>query len=288
MALSLHDRLAVFDLETTGVDVDASRIVSACVAVLGPGDQVIGRWDWLADPGVEIPDAAAAVHGITTERARAEGRPASVVVAEIAQALRMLFALGTPVAVYNAPYDLTLLDRECRRHGLAPIADPSPVIDPLVIDKALDRYRKGKRTLEAAAERYGVQLTDAHDAAADAIAAGQVARAIARAFPEEFDIPLADLHGRQEVWCAEQTARFQDYIRTVKSDTGFVAHGGWPVRAAEHPEQFVDTQPIPAPRPAVPLELDALIALTGTIATQPPPDRGPRHERPATEAAPLF
>ena len=29
--------------------------------------------DWLADPGVEIPEQAAAVHGITTEMARAEG-----------------------------------------------------------------------------------------------------------------------------------------------------------------------------------------------------------------------
>src|SRR5690606_22490016 len=148
-------------------------------AVLGSGDHVLARWDWLANPGIEIPDGAVAVHGITTDRARAEGRPASAVVAEIAQTLRVLFALGTPVAVYNAPYDLTLLDRECRRHGLEPIDRPSPVIDPLVIDKALDRYRKGKRTLEAAAQRYGVALTEAHDAGADAIAAGHVARAIA-------------------------------------------------------------------------------------------------------------
>ena len=65
--------------------------------------------------------------------------------------------------------------------GIAPFSAPrAPVIDPLVIDKAVDRYRKGKRTLEAAAAFYGVPLDDAHDAGADAIAAGRVAQAIAR------------------------------------------------------------------------------------------------------------
>ena len=67
-----------------------------------------------------------------------------------------LFATGIPVVVYNAPYDLSLLDRECRRNGLEPIDAPGPVIDPLVIDKAVDSYRKGKRTLEVAAAHYRV------------------------------------------------------------------------------------------------------------------------------------
>src|SRR5699024_4273484 len=109
--------------------------------------------------------------------------------------------------VYNAPYDLTLLDRECRRHGLEPINAPGPVIDPLVIDKTVDRYRKGKRTLEVAAAHYQVALDDAHDAGADAIAAGRVALALLRAYPDELDIPLADLQGRQEIWFGEHEAR---------------------------------------------------------------------------------
>jgi DNA polymerase-3 subunit epsilon len=39
-----------------------------------------------------------------------------------------------------------------------------------------ERYRKGKRTLEVVAAHYAVTLTGAHDAAADAIAAGRVAQ----------------------------------------------------------------------------------------------------------------
>ncbi|MGE3193027.1 MAG: exonuclease domain-containing protein [Microbacteriaceae bacterium] len=242
-------RLAVFDLETTGVDVDTSRIVSACIAVLGPDGSLHAQFNWLADPGIEIPEGASAVHGISTERAREDGRTAETVVGEITATIRALLAVGIPLVVYNAPYDLSLLDRECRRHRVEPLGSPHPVIDPLVIDKAVDRYRKGKRTLVAAAERYGVDLADAHDAAADAIAAGRVAQAIARTFPEEVDVSFADLHGRQQIWYAEQAAAFQQYIREVKGDDDYVAESAWPLRPLDDPMMFEDTMPLPVPKP---------------------------------------
>ena len=242
-------RLAVFDLETTGIDVDTSRIVSACIAVVEPDGSLHRQFNWLTDPEIEIPEGASAVHGITTARAREDGRTAETVVGEITATLRTLLALGIPLVVYNAPYDLSLLDRECRRHRIEPLGYPSPVIDPLVIDKAVDRYRKGKRTLIAAAERYGVSLDDAHDAAADAIAAGRVAQAIARTFPEEVDVPFADLHGRQQIWYAEQAASFQQYIREVKGDETYVAESAWPLRPLDDPMMFEDTMPLPVPRP---------------------------------------
>ncbi|PZQ91625.1 MAG: hypothetical protein DI534_01235 [Leifsonia xyli] len=248
---SWADRLGVFDLETTGVDVETARIVTACIAVLDAAGDVVQRWDWIADPGIEIPEAAAAVHGITTERARAEGRETALVVAEISQTLRTLFAVGVPVVIYNAPYDLSLLDRECRRNELDPLLDPGPVVDPLVLDKQVDTYRKGKRTLEAAAAHYGVALDDAHDAGADAIAAGRVAQALLAARPAELDIPVADLHGRQEIWYAEQARRFQDYMRRRKGDETFTASTAWPVKYPAHPGAYRDTQPIPPLEPRI-------------------------------------
>jgi DNA polymerase III subunit epsilon len=224
-----YDRLGVFDLETTGVDVETSRIVSAHVGLLDASGAVVDRSDWLADPGIPIPEGASAVHGITTERARAEGRPAPQVVSEIVAALRALLDQGIPVVVYNAPYDLTLLRHEAERHGIEPLTAPSPIVDPLVIDKAVDRFRKGKRTLVVAAEHYGVALDDAHDAGADAIAAGRVAQALARSFPDDLAIPAAELHALQVGWCAEQTESFVDYMRRSRDST-FTASGAWPVR----------------------------------------------------------
>ena len=223
------DTLGVFDLETTGIDVQTSRIVSAHVGVLDATGQLVEEWNWLADPGVEIPEQASAVHGITTERARAEGRPAGEVVQEIIEVLTSLFDRGLAVTIYNAPYDLSLLYHEALRYGLAPLGEPAPIIDPLVLDKAIDRYRKGKRTLEAAAVVYGVSLVGAHDASADAVAAGRVAQAMAKLHPDELGVEARLLHQRQIEWCAEQSADFQDYMRRTHNPD-FTTSGLWPVR----------------------------------------------------------
>jgi DNA polymerase-3 subunit epsilon len=221
--------VGVFDLETTGIDTATSRIVSAAVAVLDDRGVVVERKEWLVDPGVEIPAGASAVHGISTERARRFGRPAAEVIPEILDAIRTVERRGFPLVIYNAPYDLTLLAHEAERHGLEPLDGTGLVVDPLVIDKALDRYRKGKRTLAFAAAVYGVQLDDAHNAGADAIAAGRVAQAMAARYPIELNVELDRLHGLQADWCKEQAASFTEYMRRTK-DPDFLADGSWPQR----------------------------------------------------------
>jgi DNA polymerase-3 subunit epsilon len=223
------DTLAVFDLETTGIDVDTCRIVTAHVGVIGADGGVLEQEEWLVDPGVEIPTAASLIHGITTERARLEGQSPVTAVAEIIAALTDAASRGLPIVAYNAAYDLTVLEREAERYGHAPLPGPGPVVDPLVIDKAVDRYRRGKRTLTAAAAHYGVPLLDAHDAGADAVAAGRVAQAIARAFPELAALAVGDLHDRQVDWCREQAESYQAY-RRANGEPAFTTSGAWPVR----------------------------------------------------------
>lgn len=224
-----YETLGVFDLETTGIDIESARIVSAHVGVIDSDGYPIEQRSWLADPGIEIPEQASAVHGITTQRARAEGRPAAEVIHEIITELRLLVARGIPITIYNAPYDLSLLNREAIRHGIEPLASLVRIIDPLVLDKAVDKWRKGKRTLEAAAVEYGVILEDAHDAAADAVAAGRVAQAIARRYANSLESDIELLHRMQVDWCAEQAASFQDYMRRTRDPT-FSASGHWPQR----------------------------------------------------------
>ena len=73
-------KLAVFDLETTGLDVKTARIVTACVAVINQNGQTETVSEWLVNPGVEIPEAASRVHGVTTEVAIRDGaEPAGAV-----------------------------------------------------------------------------------------------------------------------------------------------------------------------------------------------------------------
>ena len=229
IAAGWSDALGVFDLETTGIDTDTSRIVSAHVGLIDASGAVIERKDWLADPGVPIPEGASAVHGITTEHAQKFGRPGFEVVPEILDAIRSIFERGFPLVVYNAPYDLTLLNREAARYDVPPLVTPTPIIDPLVIDKAMDKFRKGKRTLVAAAEFYGVTLSDAHDAGADAIAAGHVAQAIARTYADQLTITAAELHAMQVDWCRDQAASFEEYMQRTHNPQ-FTTSGAWPHR----------------------------------------------------------
>jgi len=223
--------VGVFDLETTGVDVTADRIVTAHVGLLDASGSVIRARDWLADPGVPIPEGASAIHGISTAHARANGRAAAEVVAEVVAAVRALLDAGIPVVAYNAPYDFSLLKYESLRHGIAPIEDPSPVIDPLVVDKAYDRWRKGKRTLEVVAAHYAVRLDAAHEASADAVAAGRVAQALAERFAPWLPETVHELHTRQIGWARAQAESLTEYfVRIGRIDSDERLDGRWPIR----------------------------------------------------------
>ncbi len=223
--------IGVFDLETTGIDVATDRIVTAHVGLLDANGSAILARDWIADPGIEIPESAAAIHGVTTEHARAVGAPASDVVEQIVDVLRSLLDAGIPVVAYNASFDFSLLAAEALRHGVAPLRDPAPVIDPLIIDKTYDRYRRGKRTLAAVAEHYAVRLDDAHQASADAVAAGRLAQALAERFAGLLPSRVEELHTRQIAWARAQAASLTEYfIRIGRLDPEERLDGGWPLR----------------------------------------------------------
>jgi DNA polymerase-3 subunit epsilon len=221
--------LAVFDLETTGLDLEQARIVTACAVAIDEHGQVTGsNIEWLADPGIEIPEAASNVHGVTTEIARTRGRKSKEVISEILDTLRGFFSAGIPVVAYNAPYDFTILHHEALRNGLEPLFDPKPIIDPLVLDKFVDQYRSGKRTLQTAADVYGVLLSDAHNATADAIAAGKVAQAIALKHSAKLPADVLELHDLQKIWSVNQDDSYEIFRR--KSSPDFTVVRGWPVK----------------------------------------------------------
>ncbi|GAA2300846.1 3'-5' exonuclease [Glycomyces scopariae] len=202
-----------FDTETTGVGVDKDRIVQAAL-VTGTGDLV-----WLIDPGVPIPPGATRVHGITDERVKAEGRPAAEALAEVAAALRAAVDVGTPVVAFRAGFDCTLLSYELERHGIEqPAWERMSVIDPSVLDKRVDKYRRGKRTLGATSLHYGVVHDGAHSAAGDAAATVALARAIGALHPEVGDLTPQELHVSQIRWHAEDAASLEAYFKRKGRD----------------------------------------------------------------------
>lgn len=176
--------MVTVDLETTSPDPDDARIVSAAIASVGGGEPT-ESWSTLVNPGVEIPQEAIDVHGITNEMVQADGIPTESAMAAI------LSILDGPVAhdagaliAFNARYDLTVADREARRCDTAPLVIRPVWVDPIVIERHLDRYRPKRvasHNLEDCCRVWRVPLEGvAHDATFDAIAAARLAYQLAR------------------------------------------------------------------------------------------------------------
>lgn len=252
-------RLAAFDLETTGVDVEQDRIVTAAVHGLG-GGQPVEPHDWFVNPGVAIPEEASKIHGITTEEAQTKGEPAPSAVDYIADVLAGYARQAALVVGHNVVYDLTLLDRELRRYSLPLLADrldgsPLHVVDTRVLDTKAVPFRRrvsetqGARQLITLAQFYGIPWDDdhAHGASYDAVIAARVAyrigvlahkpradwpdhvRAQSRVAFEPFrDLTVAELHAAQIGWARQQAAGLEKFFR--KTDKDAVVDGSWPMR----------------------------------------------------------
>jgi DNA polymerase-3 subunit epsilon len=235
-----------FDLETTGVDLASARIVTGAVVRWGGGMPTVPL-TWLSDVGgMDIPDDAAGIHGITTEVARSAGRPAAEVVTAITAALAGYAAQGLPLVAMSASFDFTILERECERYGVRSLWGRSTdwgrstpvVLDPRVLDKRVDRYRKGPRNLGALATHWCVKVTGTpHQAETDARTACGVVHAIGRRYLWLAHRSLGDLHEDQAVWAREQTASLRAHLARTGGDVDTGLYD-WPF--------------IPAPRPGDP------------------------------------
>ena len=216
-----------FDLETTGLDPQRDRIVSAALMYVEPdGRAVIPSYSTVVDPGVPVPEEASRVNGLTTERVRAEGITPAAALRYIVSLLARCRSERTPLVIMNAPFDWPFLIAECRRHGIQ--EPPSvPIFDPLVVDRHTDPYRKGSRRLESLAAHYGVPLEGAHQAGADAIAAAMVAREIVQCNEGLRRYAPQKLHTEQIGWYAEWRDEINRYWES-RGETRRVA-GPWPM-----------------------------------------------------------
>lgn len=203
-------RAVGFDVESDSRDPQDARIIQWAIAAVDPGRPPVTA-SWLVKPERDIPEGAAAVHGITTEYARENGEDREEAVRVLRNSLIEWSGtndagVSSPVVGHNLFYDLTVLDREMRRLGLGSLGiddgweldgqqfgsglvsvhvDGRTVaafacLDTLVMDKMVDRYRPGSRRLEDAAKHYRVKMDGAaHDAAVDCLASLRIAWSIA-------------------------------------------------------------------------------------------------------------
>ena len=181
----MTERIFVFDTETSGTSVENDRILTCYAAVMLADGSVERDWSWTIDPGIEVPEGAAAVHGMSTEWIRDNGRKDwNVAIQEIVRALYDAHVLKMPIVAFNLRFDYSILWHEYKRVGrgsggiLRTMLDEAVFYDPFVHDRLRgDKFRKGKRRLVDLCRVYGIEFNedDAHEARYDVLKTGQLA-----------------------------------------------------------------------------------------------------------------
>ncbi len=157
----MTERFVYFDIESTGPDPYADRIVEICLV-----DSQFGKLETRVNPMCPIPEGASAVHGIFDHHV--SNLPGFDAHAADVQA----FIDGAVLVGYNLRrFDSVLLHRElrlARQRGLV-TDDYDRIVQP-EIDLFGMWQRLEPRTLTMAAKRFaGAELEDAHAASADTL-----------------------------------------------------------------------------------------------------------------------
>ena len=162
--LKLQRPLVVLDLETTGTDPADARIVQIAALKIPPKGGTMLRTKRV-NPGVPIPPAATAVHGIRDSDVA--GCPAF---ASIAKGV-LRFIEDCDLAGYNIKsYDLSLLVTELARCGLELPLDGRAVLDAMQI-----YFEHEPRDLSSALLHFcGEEHDGAHAAERDVVAAAKI------------------------------------------------------------------------------------------------------------------
>lgn len=165
MPLNLKRPIASVDLETTGFDVEAARIVSIGITIIGVDGNIQPTEEIFINPGVKIPKEASDVHGITDEMAK-DWPLFKDVATEIADKLKDCDLTG-----FNIDrYDLPILRKEFERVGVADFSKDAKIVDVMRI------YHKNvSQDLSSAVKHYlGRFHKDAHTSAGDSRATAEV------------------------------------------------------------------------------------------------------------------
>lgn len=226
MSEKAEPKLLVFDTETTGVDTDNDRIVQLFIAVCDGQGNFLDTWEWIINPGVDVPKEASDVHGFTTEYLRQNGRDPK-------EALKEAWNIFTDYPsltwiAYNLSFDLSILDSELARHfGYTDFGtwaeESTKLFDPYLVDRVKDKYRKGARKLENLAEHYGVPFDPeaAHKADYDVLVTAKVAVAVAR----KYGVPS---NQEQSEMYRKWATGLEEYFR--KTDPDATVNKGWPLK----------------------------------------------------------
>lgn len=224
------------DCESSGVDTANDRIITWFMRAR-EGDKVVFERNWILDPGVEIPEEAAAVHGMSTEWVREHGRKdvdeaIMEIVCDITDAVKAGFVL----CGYNHAFDLAMLESEYKRYWLFDLIwlrENSRFIDPAIFSRVFDKYVKGGHQLITVAKRNGIEIEEDRLHAADydvEVTEKLVKVMLNRAWRELPEVREGctpdEFVTRLQAWQKEQKALWADHLTVYFAEQGKTEEDG--------------------------------------------------------------
>lgn len=222
-----------FDTETTGVDYNRDLILSSSIVNIPRTGPVQIATEYL-DHKLQDPVGGHQIHKMDAAFLAEHGDDPGATLEAICEILAIMVDHETPLVGMNIVFDLTMLDRNCRRFDVQPLTSRiTPFcVDALVLDKGCHPYRKGKRNLQTLATKvYMVPWNDdeAHTSAGDALAAARVAWRIGRVYPALGALSVPQVHELQMEWKKAQDESFARY-KQDRNEPVDGLDGHWPVK----------------------------------------------------------
>lgn len=238
------------DFETTGVDTDNDRIITAFVRAK-QGDTVVYENNWIINPDVEVPKEASDVHGMDTAWVQEHGRTdVSAAIEEIVHQLSEYGHHGFVICGFNHAFDLAMLESEAKRYNSGVeslrVKDWLPkyrFIDPAIFSRVFDKYVKGGHQLITVAKRNGVKIEEdrLHSADYDVEVTEKLVKIMLnRAWqelpdvrggktPDEFVTALQSWQAEEkQKWAEHTTAYFESTGKTNDDGSKIVVSGAFP------------------------------------------------------------
>ena len=162
----------VFDVETTGLILDKSirpsiksikennsnypYIVEITWALLSRERELISEGHYLIKPAIKIPKEAIKIHGITNEKAEAEGYEISEILQKISKdAHRCEVIVG-----HNIMFDKHVIEAECIRNGLKKPFPNKKTYCTMNMGKTVMRQGKPPKLSELCVHLFGDGVTE--------------------------------------------------------------------------------------------------------------------------------
>jgi DNA polymerase-3 subunit epsilon len=192
----------VFDTETTGLEPSkGDELISIGAVRVTNGRLVRGEtFEQLINPGREIPESSIRFHGITDQDVKGKPDAKSVL------PLFHRFCGSAALVAHNAAFDMKFLQLKEEASG---VSFTNPVLDVLLLSAFLHDHT-ADHSLDAIAQRFGVDVSGRHTALGDAMTTASIFLSMLDPLAGRGVVTLADAFKveREQVTIRKMQARF--------------------------------------------------------------------------------